>query len=127
MVVLCHHGCDVHYTRLYSDDDGQARFEDVEVVLDPDDPAPDQLSVSVPMGATAVLFERTPAGGSHPAQPEARRQLMICIAGSGHITASDETRTFRAGDVLLVEDVDGVGHSARLPKASPSSPWSCSS
>ena len=50
----------LHYTRLYCDDDGQARFEDVEVVLDPDDPAPDQLSVSVPMGATAVLFGRAP-------------------------------------------------------------------
>ena len=37
---------------------------------------------------------------------------MICIAGSGEITASGETRTFRAGDVLLVEDVDGVGHSS---------------
>ena len=101
----------VHYTRLYSDDDGQARFEDVEVVLDPDDPAPDQLSVSVPMGCDRGALRRAPAGGSHPAQPEPRRQLMICIAGSGHITASDETRTFHAGDVLLVEDVDGVGRS----------------
>ena len=37
---------------------------------------------------------------------------MICVSGSGEITASGETRTFRTGDVLLVEDVDGVGHSS---------------
>jgi quercetin dioxygenase-like cupin family protein len=37
---------------------------------------------------------------------------MICLSGSGEITASGETRAFRPGDVLLVEDVDGVGHSS---------------
>ena len=37
---------------------------------------------------------------------------MICTTGSGETTASGETRTFRAGDVIVVEDVDGVGHSS---------------
>jgi hypothetical protein len=100
------------YTRLFSDAQGQARFEDVQVAFEPDDPHPDEFSVSAPMAARAVLFGRAPAGGSHPEQPEARRQIMICIEGSGEITASGETRTFRVGDVLLVEDVDGVGHSS---------------
>jgi quercetin dioxygenase-like cupin family protein len=102
----------VRYTRLFSDAQGMARFQDVEVTLDPDDPAPDELSVSEPMPATAVLFGRAPAGGSHPEQPESRRQIMICLSGSGEVTASGETRVFRPGDVLLVEDVDGVGHSS---------------
>jgi quercetin dioxygenase-like cupin family protein len=102
----------VRYTRLFSDEQGTARFEDVDVALDPDDPAPHELSVSEPMPATAVLFGRAPPGGSHPQQPESRRQLIVCLSGSGEITASGESRVFRAGDVLLVEDVDGVGHSS---------------
>jgi hypothetical protein len=34
------------------------------------------------------------------------------LSGSCEITASGETRVFRPGDVLLVEDVDGAGHSS---------------
>ena len=102
----------LQYTRLFSDEQGVARFEDVEVRLHPDDPRPDALSLSEPIPATAVLFGRAPAGGSHAEQPESRRQLMICLSGSGEITASGETRTFGPGDVLLVEDVEGVGHSS---------------
>ena len=102
----------LQYTRLFSDEQGVARFEDVEVRLHPDDPRPDALSLSEPIPATAVLFGRAPAGGSHTEQPESRRQLMICLSGSGEITASGETRTFGPGDVLLVEDVEGVGHSS---------------
>jgi hypothetical protein len=103
----------MRYTRLFSDEAGRARFEDVEVPLDPADPAPDQLGLSGPIPATAVLFGRAPAGGSHPEQPEARRQLMICLSGTGEITATGETRVFGPGDVLLVEDVDGSGHASR--------------
>jgi hypothetical protein len=102
----------LRYTRLFTDEEGEARFDDVEVPLHPEDPPPDVLSLSDPIPATAVLFGRAPAGGSHPTQPESRRQLMICLSGSGEITASGETRAFRPGDVLLVEDVDGVGHSS---------------
>jgi hypothetical protein len=106
----------LRYTRLFTDEQGMARFDDVEVPLHPDNPPPGVLSVSEPIPATAVLFGRAPAGGSHPEQPESRRQLMICLSGSGEITASGETRVFRPGDVLLVEDVDGVGHSSSSPE-----------
>jgi hypothetical protein len=102
----------LRYTRLFTDEEGEARFDDVEVPLHPEDPPPDVLSLSDPIPATAVLFGRAAAGGSHPTQPESRRQLMICLSGSGEITASGETRVFRPGDVLLVEDVDGAGHSS---------------
>src|SRR5262245_22747897 len=101
------------YALLFTDEGGMSRFEDVEVRLDPVDPAPDQLGLSGPIPATAVLCGRAPADGSHPEQPESRRQLMICLSGSGEITATGETRQFVPGDVLLVEDVDGRGHASR--------------
>jgi len=103
----------VPVTRLYADRDGHARFEDTEIALAPDDPPPDQMSMSQPWQASAVLFGRGPAGGSHAEQPEHRRQLVVGISGRVEVTASGETRTFGPGDVLLVEDTEGFGHSSR--------------
>ena len=51
----------VPVTRLYADRDGHARFEDTEIALAPDNPPPDQMSMSQPWQASAVLFGRGPA------------------------------------------------------------------
>ena len=57
----------VPVTRLYADRDGHARFEDTEIALAPDDPPPDQMSMSQPWQASAVLFgrglDRSPGDG----------------------------------------------------------------
>jgi len=103
----------VPITRLYADDDGHARFEDIEIPLVPDDPPPDAMSVSQPWQAVAVLLGRGPAGGSHPKQLEHWRQLVIGISGRVEVTATGETRIFGPGDILLVEDTEGFGHSSR--------------
>jgi quercetin dioxygenase-like cupin family protein len=103
----------VPVTRLFADSDGRARFEDTEIALSPDNPPPDAMSVSQPFKASAVLFGRGPAGGSHAEQPEHARQLVVGISGRVEVTASGETRTFGPGDVLLVEDIEGTGHSSR--------------
>ena len=100
-------------TRLYADDDGHARFEDIEIPLVPAGPSPDAMSVSPPWPAAAVLLGRVPAGGSHPKQPEHRPQLVIGISGRVEVTATGETRAFGPGDILLVEDIEGFGHSSR--------------
>jgi hypothetical protein len=60
------------HMHLFSDADGRARFADRDVPLLPEDPAPDQLAMSAPLAASAVVFVRAPAGGSHPEQPESR-------------------------------------------------------
>ena len=103
----------VPITRLFADEQGHARFEDIELPLTPGDPTPDALSVSPPWQAAAVLFGRGPAGGSHPEQPEHRRQFVIGISGRVEVTATGETRTFGPGDILLVEDTEGFGHSSQ--------------
>ncbi|MEV0716882.1 hypothetical protein [Asanoa sp. NPDC050611] len=103
----------VSIVRLYADQQGHARFEDVEIALSPDDAPPDAMTVSAPFAASAALFGRAPAGGGHPAQPEHRRQLVIGVSGSVEVTATGETRAFGPGDVLLVEDTTGTGHSSQ--------------
>jgi hypothetical protein len=100
-------------TRLFADEHGRARFEDVEIPLAPEDPSPDQFSVSAPWAASAALLGGGPAGGSHPEQPEHHRQLIIGVSGTVEVTATGATRTFGPGDVLLVEDTEGIGHSSR--------------
>jgi len=101
------------YLRLFSDEGGHARFEEREMPLSPLGPGPGGLSVSPPMPASAAFFVRAPAGGGHPEQPEAQRRLAIVVSGEVEITASGETRVGRPGDVLLVEDTEGAGHSSR--------------
>ena|ERR1700754_2809127 len=103
----------VAVTRIFADEQGHARFEDVQISFSPTDPPPGAMSVSQPYAASGVLFARVPAADSHPAQPEHRRQLVIGVSGSVEVTATGETRTFGPGDVLLVEDTTGTGHSSR--------------
>jgi hypothetical protein len=103
----------MRYTRLFTGKDGTSRFEDVEVPLSPEKPAPHELSVSRPIPASAVLFGRAPAQGSHPEQPEPRRQLIIGLTGSVEVTTAHETRVFGPAEVLLAEDLEGPGHSSR--------------
>jgi hypothetical protein len=46
----------VPVTRLHADRDGHARFEDTEIALAPDDPPPDQMSMSQPWPAFLAAF-----------------------------------------------------------------------
>jgi hypothetical protein len=44
------------FIRLYSESDGAARIEDWAVPLTPEHPALDELSVSIPLAASAAVF-----------------------------------------------------------------------
>jgi quercetin dioxygenase-like cupin family protein len=99
--------------RLYADTDGAARFAAEKIPFDPVEPAVHELSVATPWAANGAVLVQAPAGGSHPEQPEARRNLVVVLSGEVEVTASGETRVGRPGDVLLVEDTTGTGHSSR--------------
>src|SRR6185312_7169671 len=95
--------------RIFSDEQGMARFADLDPALHP---AAGGLKLSPAIAVSSALIFSAPAGNGHPEQPEARRQLAVILAGSCTVTASGETRTGRPGDLLLVEDTDGTGHSS---------------
>jgi hypothetical protein len=50
----------VRCTRLYTNVEDASRFEDLELPLAPEVPRPDDLSASVPVSASAVLFGAAP-------------------------------------------------------------------
>ena len=106
------------YIRLYADQNGESHFEDLEVELAPMDFAPPAAPLNVAQFLpTARSFGvGFPAGwhGETP-HPTPRRQIFCLLAGTYEVTASDGTaRRFDAGDVLLLEDTAGKGHSTRI-------------
>ncbi|HVF09974.1 MAG TPA: cupin domain-containing protein [Abditibacteriaceae bacterium] len=98
-------------TRLYTGEDGESRFEDVEIALE-DAGAIGRLSAPIP--ATGVIFRETGPDYDYDWHPAPQRQYIIMLEGELEVEAGDGTkRHFSAGDVLLVEDTTGRGHRSR--------------
>src|SRR5215212_4156469 len=94
---------------IVNDPHGRARFVDLDLALRPQIGG---LSVSTSIAASSARVFSAPAGNGHPEQPEARRQMAVVLSGSCTVTASGQTRICRPGDLLLVEDTVGAGHSS---------------
>ena len=106
----------VKYVRLYTDENGHSRFEDLDLQFAARDFAPPAppLHVSDPTDASAFMMLRAPAGWADSAHPSPARQIMVVLAGSWEVSAGGETRTFSVGDVVLTEDTSGPGHASTV-------------
>ena len=97
--------------RVYADAQGESHFADVEIELD-DAGSIGRLSKPVP--AAAVLFRENEPGYDYPWHVAPRRQLIVFLDGAIEIAASDGAgRTFRGGEILLLEDLTARGHRTR--------------
>ena len=104
----------VQYVRIYGDEGGVSRFEDVDLPLltrEGPPPAP-PLDMSEPLPAQAVQFGHMPQGWHDVKHPPPARLLFTILSGTLDVTAGGVTRRFVAGDVILAEDTSGDGHSA---------------
>ena len=108
----------VNYVRLYTDDEGESHFEDLELELPSVEFAPPAGPLNV---APFLPVERSqlvgfPVGWAGEAyHPVPGRQVFCALQGEFHVTASDGTsRSFPVGSILLLEDTWGKGHSTRL-------------
>ena len=108
------------YARLYTGDDGQTHFEDVVVnfktVEHGHNMPPIWASLPGSIDVKGLRFFSTGAGwdGSKP-HPAPNRQFFFVISGEMEFITSDgESRVFGPGDVFLVEDVSGIGHTSRM-------------
>jgi quercetin dioxygenase-like cupin family protein len=94
-------------TRLYTGDDGQAHFEDLNV------PAGETETVALKEGAD-VTFRRTPDGSFSDWHTAPRLQYVVVLSGQMEIGIGDGTkRMLDPGDILQVEDLTGQGHTTR--------------
>ena len=101
------------YVRLFVDETGESHFDDIEVNLIPVDVAPPapaiNLSSSIP--ATQFVFYSFPPGWIGDWHPVPQKQIFFFLSGEFAGEVSDgEVRIFKAGDVVLGEDITGKGH-----------------
>ena len=106
-------------TRLYTGDDGQSHFEDVDIDL-----VDRRLGgmISDPWSASAVQFREV--GGEYLLDFHCapRRQLVVNLTGSVEIeTGAGEVRVLGPGSILLAEDTTGQGHISRNVDGEPRS------
>ncbi|NKB38344.1 MAG: hypothetical protein GKR93_14470 [Gammaproteobacteria bacterium] len=106
----------VQYTRIVVDENGDSHFSSGEIPMalgSYAQPEPKLGLSKTYQAATATLFSAPPGyfGDWHTA---IRKQFLFHLSGISEIVVSDgETRRFKAGDIVLVEDTTGKGHTAR--------------
>lgn len=99
-------------TRIFSGDDGQSHFEELDLPLTVSDAG--AMSSALPIDS--IFFRDTTKAGPdvwdfHVAP---RRQFALHLIGRTEIEIGDGSkRTFGPGDVLLADDLTGQGHISR--------------
>ena len=89
--------------RMYTGDDGETHWEDVELAEAP--------GWTAGLDTVGITFREIPAGNFVDWHPAPRRQFVIILSGRLEIGFSDgATRVFGPGDARLVEDTTGRGH-----------------
>ena len=104
------------YVRIYNDTAGESHFVDLELALVPSEYAPPApaFDVSDPFPASRAVLFSVPAGWFGDWHPTPRRQLYFSLSGRLEVEVSDgEVRVFTPGDVALLEDENGPGHTTR--------------
>lgn len=97
--------------RVFSGDDGESHFEDVDVELE-DLGAVGRISPLWPGGG--VQFREVDGDYSLGFHRAPRRQLVVNLTGSVELEVGDgSTRLFGPGTILLAEDTTGRGHVSR--------------
>ena len=106
--------------RIYSDTDGESRFEDLSLDLSPFSAYGLQTASSELWQSRAVQFRNVDDDFKSDFHTAGRRQLVINLSGSSEIEVSTgERRVIGPGTVLLVEDTTGRGHKAAKSTGQP--------
>jgi len=105
------------YTVIYTDSVGESHFKDSDAAFKQVNFAPPAPPVGLTqfLDASKIVFFQIPAGWFGDWHPAPKKQFFCCLKGEAELTASDgEVRCFKAGDVFLLEDTTGKGHTTRV-------------
>jgi hypothetical protein len=98
-------------TRVFADEAGESHFAEREYPLRDAGPI-GRLSESIP--AKSVIFRTNEPGYDYDWHTAPQRQFIVLLDGAIEIEVSDGSRrTFRGGEILLMEDTTGKGHKSR--------------
>lgn len=103
--------------RIYSDPAGETHFGDLEIALVEASYAPPAPPFWVAAGAKTqnCIFARLSIGWSSAWHPTPTRQYFIQTGGELEVSVSDGARRrLLPGQVILVEDTHGKGHTTRV-------------
>lgn len=99
-------------TRVYTGNDGQTHFQDMDIADHPD--------LESLTSVTSIRFRIGEPGNFSDWHQESRRNYIITLSGEGEIGIGDGTlRRFGPGQVMLVEDLTGQGHTTRVTSTEP--------
>lgn len=104
---------------IWADPAGESHFREIDFPMQPMARAGGTLSA--PIAVEELWFRDAPADQPPVFHVAPRRQLVVMLSGgSAEFTTSDgESRVVGPGDVLLVEDTFGKGHSTRTTDGKP--------
>lgn len=102
--------------RTYTGEDGKSHFEDIDLSFEAFVGVRERTALQ---GATGVRFTRWPAGFFLDWHNAPRRQYVIILSGQIEVGVEEETKLLKAGDVALMEDLTGQGHTGRNVSAQP--------
>ena len=98
-------------TRIYADEQGESRFEDIELPLEE---SGEIGFLSEKFSAREVMFRKVKPTYDYDFHTAPQRQFIILLDGEIEIeTSLGKKRTFKGGDILLMEDTEGKGHKTR--------------
>ncbi len=106
------------YHRIFTDSEGESHYDEVTVDLKEMDFAPPAppLFIGGRMQSVGTSFLKARAGWDGSWHPAPARQFMSVLSGVFDVTVSDgEERSFKAGDLILLDDISGKGHYTRVP------------
>ncbi len=96
-------------TRVYSDNEGETHFEDVDIRLE--DFRGSIQRMSKPLKASTMSFTVLSGALAETWHRAPRRQAIIILDGEVDLAVSDGgRRRFGPGHVLVMEDTTGKGH-----------------
>jgi mannose-6-phosphate isomerase-like protein (cupin superfamily) len=108
---------EMKYIRIFSDEEGESHFDDVEVqqeLVEFAPPAPPVL-LSQFIPARQFTFLTFPQGWQGDWHPAPARQFFFLLSGNLEGTVSDsEKRIIGPGCIVLLEDTAGKGHLTRV-------------
>lgn len=103
-------------TRIYTGDDGESHFEDIDVDMKTGAAG----LLSDPVAVTSVMFRETPGDYDLDFHPAPRRQYVVNLTGSVEITTGNgDSRILPPGSILLAEDTTGRGHKSKAVNGEP--------
>ncbi|RFZ85032.1 hypothetical protein DYU05_05355 [Mucilaginibacter terrenus] len=94
-------------TRVYADENGDSRFGVISYPLT--DAGPIGF-LSQGLSVSKLVFREVPAGYNDLHNAPAKQYVVLLDGGVEIETSLGEKRTFRPGEILLMEDTTGKGH-----------------